>query len=108
VVGRGCARDVLIQRLSGRRTCLQCGASFHVVNRPPKVEGICDQCGSALVQRPDDQPAAIEVRLAAYENNTRPLIDFYQATGRLVSVPASAAPEAVALQSVKLLSAHLN
>jgi adenylate kinase len=100
-------RGILIERLSGRRTCGKCGASYHVVFVPPKVEGVCDACGAALVQREDDRPAAIEVRLETYEKNARPLIAFYAAGGRLVTVDADAAPEAVAERGLAALGAFL-
>ncbi|OGW85701.1 MAG: adenylate kinase [Omnitrophica bacterium RIFCSPLOWO2_01_FULL_45_10b] len=69
---------VIINRLSGRRTCARCNANYHVRNIPPKREGICDQCGSPLVQRKDDQPETIRKRLEVYERQTAPLIEFYK------------------------------
>ena len=69
-------RDVLLARLTGRRICRSCGATFHVVNQPPKVEGVCDACGGELYQRPDDSEETMRVRLEQYAQ-TEPLIAFY-------------------------------
>jgi adenylate kinase len=71
--------QVIIERLSGRRTCKDCGAMYHVTFGPPKEGGICDHCGGALVQRNDDVPETIEARLRVYEKQTAPLIDYYRA-----------------------------
>src|SRR5450432_4491788 len=68
----------IVTRLSGRRTCENCRAIFHLTAHPPQVKGICDQCGGALYQREDDRPKAIAVRLAAYQCSTAPLIQFYR------------------------------
>lgn len=80
------SEKVVIMRLSGRRVCLKCGASFHIKNIVPKREGICDTCGSELVQRKDDTPKTILERMRVYENKTRPLIDYYMKTGLLQTV----------------------
>jgi adenylate kinase len=69
---------VIIQRLSGRRVCSKCGKTYHLANFKPKVDGICDVCGSKLAQRPDDREEVIENRLKAYEKETAPLIDYYK------------------------------
>jgi adenylate kinase len=69
---------VIIRRLSGRRVCGQCGKNFHLVNFKPKTEGICDACSGKLVQRPDDKEETIKERLRVYEEQTAPLIDYYQ------------------------------
>jgi adenylate kinase len=99
--------EKLIERLSGRRTCLQCGASFHVLNLPPKNEGICDHCGSPLIQRTDDRPATVLVRLQTYHRKTCPLIDFYRGSGRLIPVTADGAPTTIAQRSIEALRRHL-
>jgi len=80
--------DELVKRLSGRRTCKNsdCGAMFHVMFNPPKKEGVCDKCGSELYQRADDQEATIRERLAVYNTQTAPLIDYYKEKGLLRSV----------------------
>ena len=80
--------EEIVERLSGRRTCSKCKAVYHVTARPPKVAGVCDACGGELVQREDDRPESIRVRMAAYEASTRPLTDYYEGTGKLITVPA--------------------
>ena len=76
----------LITRLTGRRVCKQCGASFHVVNIPPKKEGICDNCGAELILRDDDKPETVQKRLGVYHEQTQPLIDYYTKKGILKEV----------------------
>jgi adenylate kinase len=83
------ARDVIIDRLTTRRTCTNCGEIYNVKFRPPKVEGICDVCGNAIVQRDDETEEAIENRLQVYNEQTAPLVEFYRDEGLLVSVPSS-------------------
>ena len=70
--------DNIIGRMSGRRACLNCGATYHIVSIPPKKEGICDVCGEALVQRDDDKEETVKNRLSVYHEQTQPLINFYQ------------------------------
>lgn len=79
-------RDKLIDRLGGRRTCENCGAVYHIVSDPPKVDGICDKCGGKLVQREDDKADAIARRLALYDKSTKPLLEYYRKKGVLVTV----------------------
>ena len=78
--------EVLIQRLTGRRVCPNCGAVYHLDHDPPKVEGICDRCGSTLIQRADDRPEPIKRRLALYFDQTAPLLDYYRTRGLLVEI----------------------
>lgn len=78
---------VVIRRLGGRRVCRECGLSYHVDNMLPKKEGICDQCGGRLYQRPDDSEATIQVRLKAYEDQTAELVEYYRLQGILRKVP---------------------
>jgi adenylate kinase len=82
-------REVIIDRLTTRRTCSNCGAIYNVKSKPPKVDGICDVCGSAIVQRADETEEAIENRLQVYNEQTAPLVEFYRDQGLLVSVPTS-------------------
>lgn len=82
-------REVIIDRLTTRRTCTNCGAIYNVKSKPPKVDGICDVCGNAIVQRADETQQAIENRLQVYNEQTAPLVDFYRNEGLLVSVPTS-------------------
>ena len=78
--------DNIVARMSGRRSCPKCGASYHVTFIPPKQEGICDSCGSALIQRDDDKPETVQNRLSVYHDQTQPLIDFYRDKGVLRTV----------------------
>ncbi len=79
-------RDVLIRRLSGRRVCVSCGAVYHVEANPSRVEGVCDVCGDKVIQRDDDKPEAIKRRLALFDQQTAPLLDYYDAQGKLTRV----------------------
>ena len=79
----------IIRRMSGRRACLKCGATYHVEHIPPKQEGICDKCGSELVLRDDDKPETVEKRLKVYHEQTQPLIDYYNKKGILKEVDGS-------------------
>ena len=85
----------IVARLSGRRTCINCKAVFHVTARSPKVADVCDHCGGRLVQREDDHPEAVEVRMLAYENSTRPLVDYYAGHGLLRTISAEGTPEQI-------------
>lgn len=76
----------IVKRMAGRRACLNCGATFHVVNVPPKKEGICDRCGNGLVQRKDDEEETVKGRLAVYHKQTQPLIAYYTKQGALKAV----------------------
>ena len=75
--------DTLIERLTGRRICKQCGAGYHIVGMPPKVEGICDKCGGELEQRKDDTVETAENRIVVYNESTKPLIEYYEKSGAL-------------------------
>lgn len=76
----------IIERMSGRRACLGCGATYHIVHIPPKTEGICDRCGKELVLRDDDKAETVKNRLNVYHEQTQPLIEFYEAKGVLKTV----------------------
>lgn len=78
--------EVIMERMSGRRVCEHCGASYHLVAVPPKQEGICDKCGGKLVQRKDDAPETVKARLEVYHKETEPLKAFYAQRGLLKSV----------------------
>lgn len=88
-------REVLIQRLSGRRVCVECGAVYHAESGPPMVEGVCDRCGGEVIQRDDDKPEAIARRLALYDQQTAPLLEYYDAQGKLTQVDGDRPIEAV-------------
>lgn len=76
----------IVKRMSGRRACLDCGATYHIVALPPKQEGICDACGSKLVLRDDDKPETVQKRLTVYHDQTQPLIEYYTKKGILKTV----------------------
>lgn len=97
-------RDKLVDRLAGRRTCESCGAVYHVVSDPPKIEGICNKCGGKIVQREDDKPDAIKRRLALYDNSTRPLLDYYREKGVLVTVNGDQDIDAVTSDILKAVN----
>lgn len=78
--------EVIINRMSGRRVCEKCGASYHIVSKQSKVEGVCDACGGKLVIRKDDEPATVLDRLKAYHEQTEPLVDFYRQRGKLAVI----------------------
>ena len=88
-------KDVLMARLTGRRVCSGCGATYHALVKPPKVDGICDNCGSAVEQRPDDKEDVIATRLNAYETSTAPLKTYYSANGQFVSISGVGETESV-------------
>lgn len=76
----------IVSRMGGRRACLSCGATYHVVYNPPKQEGVCDVCGQPLVLRDDDKPETVQHRLSVYHAQTQPLIDYYGTAGVLKTV----------------------
>lgn len=78
--------ETIMERMSGRRVCESCGASYHLVAVPPKTPGVCDSCGGKLVQRKDDAPETVKARLEVYHKETEPLKDFYAKRGLLKSV----------------------
>ncbi len=86
VIDVDCPDENIVKRLSGRRACIKCGATYHTEHLKPEVEGICDVCGSELVLRDDDKPETVLKRLEIYHEQTQPLIDYYEAKGVLVSV----------------------
>ena len=99
------ADDVIVNRMGGRRVCEKCGASYHIVNKKSKVEGVCDCCGGKLVIRKDDQPATVLDRLKAYHEQTEPLVDFYRQRGKLAAIPFNDSIEATTAEIMKALEA---
>ncbi len=95
--------EQIISRVFGRLTCAQCKTVYHTAARPPQVAGYCDKCGGKLFQRDDDQPAAVKVRMDAYLNSTRPLIEFYRQRGLLLNIDASGAPDQICRRTCKLV-----
>lgn len=95
VIGIKADSKGLVKRIGGRLVCKKCGASFHKEFRPPKKENVCDNCGGELYQRADDNEATVEQRLAVYEKSTRPLIDYYEASGRFCEIDGDQSMEKV-------------
>ena len=95
----------IVNRMSGRRACLNCGATYHITAIPPKQEGICDTCGKELVLRDDDKPETVQKRLDVYHDQTQPLIDYYQKQGILKSVDGTMPMEDVFAGIVEILGA---
>lgn len=88
-------KSFLVDRLTGRRVCKACGATFHVINKVPKVEGVCDKCGGELYQRNDDKIETVSSRLDVYAAQTAPLIEYYQSKGIMSSIDGSRSMENV-------------
>ena len=97
--------EELLRRLTGRRTCKNCGAMFHLFFQPPKKEGICDRCGGTLYQRADDKEETIRTRLKEYEKQTAPLIQYYQGKKTLRSIQGTGGPDQIFGQIIRLLDA---
>jgi adenylate kinase len=95
--------EEILERISGRRVCSQCKASFHVISLKPRVEGICDHCGGRLFQREDDRPEAVRVRMETYDRSTAPLIEFYERKGLLRRVPCGQTPDVTFARSLAIL-----
>ena len=101
------ADETIIERMSGRRTCTSCGATYHVVSAPPKTEGVCDNCGAELTIRKDDAPETVKSRLEVYHKETEPLKAFYEARGKLKSVENQPTIEATTAEIEKALGITL-
>ena len=97
--------DNSINRMSGRRACLNCGATYHIVSIPTKVEGVCDRCGNQVVLRDDDQPETVKKRLEVYHAQTQPLIDYYKKQDILKTVDGTQPMEQVFDAIVEILGA---
>ena len=95
----------IINRMSGRRACAACGATYHIVHIPTKVEGVCDRCGESLILRDDDKPETVKKRLDVYHAQTQPLIDYYTEKNVLKSVDGTQDMEAVFQAIVDILGA---
>ena len=96
-------KEELITRLAGRRVCKTCGASYHVINIPPAKEGICDRCGGPLIQRADDNAETVANRIEVYEDQTKPLINYYEQAGKIVHIDGTTGLENVFADIVKAL-----
>jgi adenylate kinase len=97
--------NVIVDRMSGRRVCEKCGASYHIVNKKSKVEGVCDLCGGKTVIRKDDQPATVLDRLKAYHEQTEPLVEFYRTRGKLAEIKFCPSIEETTAEVMKALEA---
>ena len=95
----------IIERMGGRRACVACGATYHIVNIPPKEEGKCDKCGAELILRDDDKPETVKNRLEIYHEQTQPLIDYYKAENILKEVDGTMDMNEVFDQIVRILEA---
>ena len=93
----------IVKRMGGRRACLNCGATYHIVSIPTKVEGICDRCGEPVVLRDDDKPETVQKRLTVYHEQTQPLIDYYKKQSILKSVDGTQQMEKVFADIVAIL-----
>ena len=103
VVSMEIADETIMERMSGRRVCPKCGASYHITAVPPKKEGVCDECGSELITRKDDAPETVKSRLAVYHKETEPLKEFYRSRGVLVPVEDQGSVEATSAAILKVL-----
>ena len=95
--------EVITRRVSGRRACLDCGSTYHIETKKPQVEGVCDRCGSTLVQRKDDLPETVQERLHVYHAQTEPLRDYYAAAGKLLVVDGQQGIQEIAEQTLEML-----
>ena len=95
--------EVITRRVSGRRACLDCGNTYHIETKKPQKEGVCDRCGSTLVQRKDDKPETVQERLQVYHEQTEPLRDYYAAAGKLLVVDGQQGIQEIAEQTLSLL-----
>ncbi len=100
------ATDSVIKRLTGRRTCRTCGEIYNIYMNPPRQDGICDKDGGKLTQRADDNQEAIRIRLKAYEQDTLPLINYYQQKNALRQVDGSGEPEVITGRLLSLVKTH--
>lgn len=97
--------EVITQRMSGRRVCEKCGASYHIQSKRSQVEGICDACGGKLVIRKDDEPETVLGRLKAYHEQTEPLVEFYRSRGKLAVIAHCSSIEQTTAEVMKALEA---
>jgi len=98
------SEEIILERLTGRRVCAMCNATYHIKNMPPKKEGICDKCGSELSQRKDDSEETIKNRLKVYNETAQPLLAYYDTLGVLFSVPADKGANEIEI----ILDEHFN
>jgi adenylate kinase len=97
--------QAIVERLSGRRICVGCKAIYNIFTCNNQADSTCDQCGGRLVQREDDRPESIRVRMSAYQENTQPLIDYYERAGKLLLIPAAGSPAEILERSLHAVNA---
>jgi len=95
--------NILVERITGRRVCSECGASYHVTFNPPKVDGKCDRCGAALVARKDDNAETVKTRINVYNEQSAPLVDYYKAAKIIIDIDGTQAPAIVGDEIIKKL-----
>ena len=95
--------EELMKRITGRRVCKECGATYHVVNFPPQVPGKCDKCGGVLIQRADDNEETARNRISVYNKETKPLVDYYEKAGNIAHINGEISPEKTFEDIVKVL-----
>ena len=100
-------KNVLIDRITGRRICPECKSVYHIKSMPPKSEGICDNCGASLITRKDDTVESLSVRLEAYHDSTKPVIEYYASKGLVHNINSDQKPEAVFADIQKVLGGCL-
>lgn len=98
--------DILVKRLAGRRVCVDCGATYHIKNDPPEVEGVCDKCGGDVIQRSDDQEETVKKRIEVNKAKTAKLADYYQNKGILHEVQSTGGIDKVQQRLMKLIEAN--
>jgi len=98
--------QVIIDRMGGRRACVSCGSTYHIVNIPPQKEGFCDKCGAKLILRDDDKPETVKKRLDVYHDQTQPLIDYYNEMGVLKEVDGTTSMDEVFAQIAEILGVY--
>jgi adenylate kinase len=106
VVNLQISDEIIIERLKGRRECPKCFATYHLIAHPPKAEGVCDFCKTALITRQDDHPKTVRERLEVYHQQTEPLIRYYQKIGKLMTLNATDHPQAITRQILARLEVH--
>ena len=97
------SKEMIIRRITGRRTCPKCEFAYHLEYVPSKVEGVCDKCKVKLIQRPDETEDAVKTRLQIYYEQTLPLIEYYEKQGKLINIDASPTPEEIHQEVCKVL-----
>ena len=107
ILNLAASEDLIVQRLSARRNCGKCSAVYNLITMKPKKKDVCDKCGSALVQRKDDEPETVRKRIHVYQNETSPLIDCYKKKKMLTDIDASKKPKEVFSNVVKIIDSYI-